>query len=310
MNLTDKYVYELYRTRSFSKAAGNLYISQPSLSASIKKLEQKLGVHLFDRSTSPIRMTDYGNKYIELLDRVNDLENDFHHFISSDNALDTGHLSVGGSNLFSSYILPTMFAKFKEKYPHIQLTMVESNTAELRHRLANGEIDLLLDNFQTANKNFQSVVYNEEELLLAVPDRLMDPISNKYNGYRVSEILMGHHKTGKRRLIDLNSLQSLPFIVLKKENDTRQRADLLFENMNFHPLIHFELDQQVTAYNIARSGLGITFVSDTLVKHMGTNADLTFFQLDPNIALRKNYFFHMKNRYVNKAMDAFMQMNL
>ena len=56
------YVYEVYRTQSFSKAAKNLYISQPSLSAMIKKIEAKVGAPLFDRSTNPIQLTEYGEQ--------------------------------------------------------------------------------------------------------------------------------------------------------------------------------------------------------------------------------------------------------
>ena len=59
------YVYEVYKERSFSKAAENLYISQPALSAMIKKVENKVGMPLFDRSTNPIQLTDCGKRYIK-----------------------------------------------------------------------------------------------------------------------------------------------------------------------------------------------------------------------------------------------------
>ena len=59
------YVYEIYKEKSFSKAAQNLYISQPSLSARLKKIEDKIGAPIFDRSTSPIRLTEIGQAYID-----------------------------------------------------------------------------------------------------------------------------------------------------------------------------------------------------------------------------------------------------
>ena len=59
------YVYEVYKEQSFSKAAENLYISQPALSSMIKKIETKIGMPLFDRSTSPIQLTECGKKYIK-----------------------------------------------------------------------------------------------------------------------------------------------------------------------------------------------------------------------------------------------------
>ncbi len=65
-----KYVYEVYREKSFSKAAQNLYISQPSLSARIKKVEERIGVPLFDRSTSPLQLTEVGKAYIEAAEEI------------------------------------------------------------------------------------------------------------------------------------------------------------------------------------------------------------------------------------------------
>ena len=60
-----EYVYEVYREHSFSKAAQNLYVSQPSLSATIKRIENRIGFPIFDRSTTPIRLTECGEEYIK-----------------------------------------------------------------------------------------------------------------------------------------------------------------------------------------------------------------------------------------------------
>ena len=65
-----KYVYEVYKERSFTKAAQNLYISQPSLSARIKKIEEIIGEPLFDRSTTPLQLTEVGKVYIEAAEAV------------------------------------------------------------------------------------------------------------------------------------------------------------------------------------------------------------------------------------------------
>ena len=85
------YVYEVYRTQSFSKAAKNLYISQPSLSAMIKKIEAKVGAPLFDRSTNPIQLTEYGEQYIRIAEKIMDLEDEFAYYTDNLNELKTGH---------------------------------------------------------------------------------------------------------------------------------------------------------------------------------------------------------------------------
>ena len=67
------YVYEVYKEQSFSKAAENLYIAQPALSSMIKKIETKIGMPLFDRSTSPIQLTECGKKYIKTAEKIMDV---------------------------------------------------------------------------------------------------------------------------------------------------------------------------------------------------------------------------------------------
>ena len=71
-----KYVYEVYREKSFSKAAQNLYISQPSLSARIKQIEEQIGEPLFDRSTNPLQLTEIGKVYIEAAEEIFKIEQD------------------------------------------------------------------------------------------------------------------------------------------------------------------------------------------------------------------------------------------
>ena len=69
-----QYVYEVYKERSFSKAAQNLYISQPSLSATVKKIETRIGAPIFDRSTSPVRLTECGQEYIKCIEKILDIQ--------------------------------------------------------------------------------------------------------------------------------------------------------------------------------------------------------------------------------------------
>ena len=114
-----KYVYEVYREKSFSKAAQNLYISQPSLSARIKKIEDRIGFPLFDRSTSPLQVTEVGEVYIEAAEEIYRIEQRVENYINNLTTLKTGHLSIGASNLFAAYILTPLITQFKQKYPEV-----------------------------------------------------------------------------------------------------------------------------------------------------------------------------------------------
>ena len=99
-----EYVYEVYKERSFSKAAANLFISQPSLSANVKRIEKKIGYPIFDRSTKPLGLTECGRHYIDAVEHIMQVENGFHDFVNDWSNLKTGQLILGGSSLFSSWV--------------------------------------------------------------------------------------------------------------------------------------------------------------------------------------------------------------
>lgn len=101
-----RYVYEVYLERSFSRAARKLYISQPSLSAAVKKEENEAGFAIFDRSTSPLQLTELGQKYIRTVEALMHIEAEFQNDIENINGLRSGSLCIGGTNLFASFILP------------------------------------------------------------------------------------------------------------------------------------------------------------------------------------------------------------
>ena len=139
---------EVYKEKSFSKAAENLYISQPALSAMIKKVEAKVGMPLFDRSTTPIQLTDCGKKYIKTAEKIMDLEDEFAYYVGNMHELKTGHLSLGGSYLFSSFSFPPLIEQFRQAYPNVKVSLFEGHTPLLEQKLFAGELDIIIDNSQ------------------------------------------------------------------------------------------------------------------------------------------------------------------
>ena len=163
-----KYVYEVYKEKSFSKAAASLFISQPSLSANVKRIENRIGSPIFDRSTKPLQLTEVGEHYIQAIEKIMDIENNLENFIRDLGDLKTGTLNIGGSN-FSSWVLPSLIADFSQKFPNIQISLVEESSANLSLLLQAGKLDLMIDNCILDEQIFDHYVYQKEYLLLAVP---------------------------------------------------------------------------------------------------------------------------------------------
>ena len=164
-----EYVYEVYKTRSFSRAAQNLYISQPSLSATIKKIENRIGTPLFDRSTTPIQLTECGKEYIRSMEKIMDIESGFENYLNDFNELKTGHIAIGGSNLYTSFVLPPLLTRFTQRFPAVNIRLEEADSAQLKKRLFAGSLDLVIDNSQLDPNVYQCHRYQSEHLLLAVP---------------------------------------------------------------------------------------------------------------------------------------------
>lgn len=302
------YVYEIYKEKSFSKAAQNLYISQPSLSARIKKIEEQIGTPLFDRSTSPLRLTEVGEAYIKAAEDIFQIEQQMENYINDLHTLKSGHLSIGASNLFAAYALPPIITEFKKKFPDIHIQMTEFSTVQLEELLGNNTLDLVFDNNHYDNILYDKGLYSEESILLAVPRTF--PVNAQLTKYQLTPEDIQNHRYLKPDYLSvpLQAFAEVPFIMLTPGNDTRIRGDKMCREAGFRPNIVLELHQQATAYMAASTQMGATFISDFLVSKLPSFENLVYYKLGGEIARRQVYFYYKKHKYQTRAMEEFIRM--
>lgn len=144
-------------------------------------MENRIGYPIFDRSTKPLQLTEVGKHYIQAVEKVMDIENNLENYLLDLGNLKTGTLNVGGSNFFSSWILPPLIADFSQKFPHVQISLVEESTAKLSQFLQAGKLDLVIDNCILDNQIFE---------LLYLPERTTSSCSSQklFNQYQTAEI--------------------------------------------------------------------------------------------------------------------------
>ncbi|MDR2022295.1 MAG: LysR family transcriptional regulator [Hungatella sp.] len=301
------YVYMVYKEQSFSKAAKKLFISQPSLSASIKRIENKIGYPIFDRSTKPLTLTECGEKYIKSVEEILFIESEFYNFVNDWGDLKIGKLVLGGSSLFSSWVLPPLIGKFTQRFPMVKVELIEESTAALASYLQNGRIDLMIDNCSLDKAIFDSSIYKKEHLLLAVPKTFEINQEAKQYQVPVKQILDGSYLEEDIRPAPLKLFEKEPFIMLKPENDTRKRAIEILQEYDIAPEIVFELDQQLTSYNITCSGMGISFISDTLIAQVLSHPNVIYYKIESNICQRNLYFYWKTGRRFTRAMEEFLK---
>ena len=101
-----EYVYAVYQERSFSKAAKKLYLSQPALSAAVRKAEEEIHTAIFDRSTNPICLTVAGEYYIDAVKRILDIREEMQTYFDALAGECQGTVQVGAASFFCAHILP------------------------------------------------------------------------------------------------------------------------------------------------------------------------------------------------------------
>ena len=302
-----EYIYEVYKEKSFSKAAQNLYISQPALSAAIKKIENRLGCCIFDRSSNPVQLTESGTEYIKSIEKIMDIENRFENYLSNLNELKTGRLSIGASNVFASFILPAIITTFTNKYPSIKINLVEANSAHLEDQLFSGALDFVIDNYPLNETIYEKHLFCRECLILTVPQHFSsNSLAQEYQ-LTIDDIRKKIHLQPATKPVPLPLFSHDPFIFLRNGNDTRMRTDKIFQENSITPKIILELDQLATAYHVACYGMGITIISDTLAQKANYDSTMLYYKINSTHTFRDVFFYNKKNKYITKAMEEFIK---
>lgn len=305
-----EYVYAVYEEKSFSKAAQKLYITQPALSTAIKKVEKKIGSPIFDRSTSPIGLTPSGEVYIDAIEKLFALEQNTINQLNNLNGLLAGKLAIGGTIFFTSFILPVLIAKFSKKYPQIKVELVEGTTTQLTEKLISEEVDLIIDNSELDDKNYEKYYYSTERIILAVPKGF--EINKELEEYQLTRDAIERHDHSREEFpaLPLPLLKKTPFIFLKEENSIYKRAAKMCSRQGYSPNIILKPDQVVTAFNMAGKGVGAAFIPDGLVQNVPYDAPLCYYKLDDTLSVRHIYLYKKRNKYLTKAMEEFIYVSV
>lgn len=302
-----EYVYQVYKEHSFTKAAEKLFISQPSLSAAVKKIEENIGAELFERTGKDIKLTEVGKEYIAATEQIIKAENEFKIKLNDIYNLEVGQITVGGSNYLSSYVLPKIVTRFTSLHPNVVVNLVEANSTNLREMVKNEQVDIIIDSFDEAIDEYQGYSLATERILLCVP------VDNKINeGLKEFQI---HPDSIYNKSVDLDTVASVPievfkdekFILLKKGNDMYYRAMDIFNKSNVEPKIIFSVDQLNISYALSDSGMGVCFVTDTYFKYGNFSKNVLLYNVGEQQSGRTLYIAHKRNKYCTKAMSEFIR---
>lgn len=264
---------------SFTRAAEKNYISQPALSKIVRKVEKNLGAAIFDRGSSPVRITPEGQRFIEYFRRLEQVRNELEKYCESLRRQKKADLVIGAPSFFCTYVLPPLVASFQMEHPGFSAKLIETNDAELRELLRAGVLDLGLTVEENMPADLKSFVLKSESIILAVPRA--NPINARLRDLALGESdLRGGLVNEDAPCVSIGAFAGERFLLLKPGNDIRVRGLKICHDAGFEPQIVMELDQLLTAYRLAEAGLGVAFIRASIPCYAGFSPDLCLYRLD------------------------------
>lgn len=234
-----KYFQVLANIKHFTKAAKQISISQSALSRSISKLEDELGITLFNRQNGNIHLTQQGQKFLIHTERILREMDTALNEINLAEQPGHGVVNLSFTHSIGGYFLPIILREFNKAYPDIKVKLNQHNTAYLIHQLSEGKNDLCLCPAILNSENLAWEYLWSEELFAVVPDV---------------------HPLADRESVTLQELESYPFITLKPSYSLRILVDQFLEVANSHPNIVFEGDDISTVANLVAANLGVSLI--------------------------------------------------
>lgn len=232
------------RHQSFSRAAEELYISQPAVSAHVRELERLYGVELFEQVGRRVRLTEGGRLLEEYADRILALVEESRRALDEIKGLARGHLTVGASTIPGTYFLPVALGRFKNECPGVTVELRIGDTRQVMGMLRRGEVELAVVGEHDEDRTFQRRLYRADELVLIVGPG---------------------HRWAQDGLEDLRELMAEPFILRERGSSTREIAETLLRGHGIEPRVTMEWESTEAIKKAVEAGLGISILSDRAV---------------------------------------------
>lgn len=247
---------------TITAAAKQLYISQPSLSQTLRQIEDEVGTPLFDRSTSPFHLTYAGERYLKAVEAMLDIETRLKEEIESIRRDDGGHLRLGISVTRAMQVLPDVIPIFTKAYPNVTIELTEAASASLEGLLQKGQIDLALAALEANEANIAYELIEKESIgILAGKDSQLAQL------------------VPSGTPINLEMVEKEAFVSLDTSHSSRIIQDRLFRRYNIRPKILLETSSLEVARRVALKSGACMVLPDVYADEFVFNSGGAFYPL-------------------------------
>jgi LysR family transcriptional regulator, hydrogen peroxide-inducible genes activator len=277
-----RYFCAVAETGSFSRAAEQSHVAQPSLSQQILKLEDELGARLFDRLGRSVRLTDLGKAFLPRARAVlRELEAAKGDVVERKDSV-AGPLTVGVIPTIAPYFLPPQLTSFTRQFPQAHVTVVEEITPVLLDRLRASVVDVAILALPIRGHEFDAFPLLTERLFAALPKK---------------------HALASRRALTLRDLRKEPFLLLRDGHCFRDTAVAACDRARLNPQVVFESGQFSSILSMVGTGMGVSIVPEMAIDK---NPRCRYVRIADNEAIRTVGAVVLRGRTLTRLHHAFL----
>lgn len=275
--------------KSFSKAANDLYLTQPTVSNNIRNLEKELKTTLLDRKSKTITLTDSGKAFYKYAVELINIRDQAKAIIMEKSSKIEGEIHINASSIPEQYILPYIIKDFIKQYPGVSFSVTHKNSKDIVDDILKGRQNFGIVGAKYCSRSLDYINFYEDELVLALPTN-------------------GNYPMGPSQSVDMDILFSEKFIFRKKNSGTRllieqslSNKGISLEDLNIVSLI----DSNQMIKKMIELELGISFISKISIKN---EMDLNLIKAVKvkGLDLRRNFYFvYSTNRTLSPVVEMF-----
>ncbi|MGD8344118.1 MAG: LysR family transcriptional regulator, partial [Desulfobacterales bacterium] len=227
--------YYAAKNLNFTAAAGELFITQPAVTAQIKSFEEFCNLKLFKKKGRKVYLTDEGRSLYQYAAKIFRIEKEIEAVIDDMRELKRGILSLGTTKAYARYFMPLMITTFHQNYPHIKIQLNEGSSLDMIHSLLDFRIEVAIIAKAEDNPDVQFFPFSREEMAV---------------------ILSRAHPLAKKKAISFTDLATVPFIMKESGSGTRKLVEELFEAEGTTPNVLMETSNTEFIKQLVQRGEG------------------------------------------------------
>ncbi|MBP3474878.1 MAG: LysR family transcriptional regulator [Lachnospiraceae bacterium] len=289
-----EYFMAIAKHRNLTKASQELYISQPTLTKFLQKLEQELGGKLFRRNGHNYDLTFLGQRYYDYAQKALTLNQDWEKELQDMRSSYEGELNIAFPPMRSVCILPKILPAFHTKHPGVRINIYEQGHNIQDSLLADGKLDFaIFSNWHPLSGLSYEVLTVEEILLILPSDHPLADRGIQRDGFRYP-------------WLDLGLLADNPFILHFPDQNTGRAASQLFEQYHIQPPVHFRSRNNQLCIQLVSKGLGACFSPETYVQYTSSIWPLQAFSVGNPGLTNQLVLAYRQNSYLSTYAQDFI----